>query len=60
MEHIAREISSRENFYQIDFYSTVEAQKANSSASYLKEHPNAIKEGYLGNWDGEKFNMPVK
>ena len=30
------------------FYLTEEAQKANSSDSFRKSHPNALKDGYLG------------
>lgn len=41
-------IAEKEGFTQACLYCTEEAYKANSSSSYLKQHPNALKEGLLG------------
>ncbi len=60
-ESIARRIARKEDLSQLELYSTEDAYKANSSASYLKEHPDAMKRGYLGSLKdgaftpGEKF-----
>lgn len=55
LEHVARAISSQEKLDDITLYCTEEAYKANNSASFLKAHPNALEEGFLGLLQEEKF-----
>ncbi|MBV8383051.1 MAG: tetratricopeptide repeat protein [Planctomycetaceae bacterium] len=45
---IARRIAQQEGLTEISIYSSKEAYKANVSASYLKQHPDALKKGFLG------------
>jgi hypothetical protein len=54
LSKVALAIIEKERLDQAEFYRTASAQKANFSASYQKENPNALKEGYLGSVkDGE-------
>lgn len=54
-ESVLRRIAKKEGFTQATLYCTMEAYKANMSASYLKAHPNALKKGYLGSLKDGKF-----
>ncbi|MFX0136504.1 MAG: hypothetical protein ACFFDN_22885 [Candidatus Hodarchaeota archaeon] len=54
-ESILRRISKKEGFTEATLYCTMDAYKANNSASYLKAHPNALKEGCLGYLKDGKF-----
>ena len=56
-EQIARAISEREKLDDIALYSTRDAYKANMSASFLRSHPDALKQGYLGSLNEGGF-MP--
>ena len=47
-ESTLREIIKKEGFVSAALYSTEEAYKANSSESFSKAHPDALKNGYLG------------
>ncbi len=47
-EKTLRKIAEKEGFTQADLYCTMEAYKANYSESFLKKHPNALKDGFLG------------
>jgi RNA polymerase subunit RPABC4/transcription elongation factor Spt4 len=46
-----KKIMEKENFLQASFYNKEEAYKANMSESFLKSHPNALKNGFLGSVD---------
>jgi hypothetical protein len=46
-----RGIMDSEGWVSISAYSTEEAYKANSSESFSKAHPNALKNGFLGGID---------
>jgi hypothetical protein len=50
-EKAFRGIMDVEGWVSISAYSTEEAYKANSSESFSKTHPNAIKDGFLGGID---------
>lgn len=56
-ESVLRRIVRKEGFTEAYLYCTMEAYKANYSSSYLKAHPNALKEGYLGSLRGGKFRI---
>ncbi|CAM4134746.1 hypothetical protein AQBE111736_01650 [Aquirufa beregesia] len=47
-ERTLRKIIKKEGFVSAVLYSTEDAYKANSSESFSKAHPNAFKNGYLG------------
>ncbi|WP_459506891.1 hypothetical protein [Aquirufa ecclesiirivi] len=47
-ERALRKIMAKEGFVSTVLYSTEDAYKANSSESFSKAHPNALKNGYLG------------
>lgn len=47
-EEILKKISKKEGFVSIGLYCTQDAYKANYSSSFLDNHPNALREGYLG------------
>ncbi len=47
-ESTLRKIIKKEGFVSAMLYSTEEAYKANSSESFSKAHPDALKKGYLG------------
>ena len=50
-EKVFRGIMNSEGWVSISAYSTEDAYKANSSESFSKEHPNALKDGFLGGID---------
>lgn len=50
-EEAFRGIMAAEGWVSISAYSTEDAYKANSSESFSKEHPNALKDGFLGGID---------
>lgn len=50
-EKTFRGIMDSEGWISISAYSTEEAYKANSSESFSKAHPNALKNGFLGGID---------
>lgn len=50
-EKTFRGIMESEGWVSISAYSTEEAYKANSSESFSKAHPNALKDGFLGGID---------
>ncbi|MBI4235457.1 hypothetical protein HY604_04110 [Candidatus Peregrinibacteria bacterium] len=50
LETTAKKIAEEINVDEVDIYCSREAQKANYSESFSKEHPNAIDECYLGNY----------
>ncbi|WP_368411243.1 hypothetical protein [Paludisphaera mucosa] len=54
-ESIARAIAQKERLDEAWFYSTEEAARANKSASFAEEHPDAMKRGYLGSLDHGQF-----
>jgi len=54
-ERVARGIAAAEGFDQLYIYSTEDAKKANSSASFADAHPNAMRQGYLGSLSEGKF-----
>lgn len=47
-EKIFRGIMKSEGWVSISAYSSEEAYKANSSESFSKQHPNELKDGFLG------------
>lgn len=47
-EKIFRGIMKSEGWVSISAFSSEEAYKANSSESFSKQHPNALKDGFLG------------
>ncbi|MGE0077349.1 MAG: hypothetical protein AB7S48_05770 [Bacteroidales bacterium] len=47
-EKTLRKIMEKEGFVSATLYSTEDAYKANSSESFSKSHPNALKNGLLG------------
>lgn len=50
LEKYANHIGNKEGFSQLFFYCSKEAMKANSSDSFKRKHPNAIKKCYLGKY----------
>jgi hypothetical protein len=50
-EKTFRAIMDAEGWVSISAYSTEDAYKANSSESFSKQHPNALKDGFLGSID---------
>ena len=50
-EKAFRAIMNVEGWVSISAYSSEEAYKANSSESFSKQHPNALKDGFLGGID---------
>ncbi len=50
-EKTFREIMESEGWVSISAYSSEEAYKANSSESFSKQNPNALKDGFLGGID---------
>jgi len=54
-ESVLKRIAKKEGFKEATLYCTMEAYRANMSASYLKVHPNALKIGYLGSLKDGKF-----
>ena len=52
----AKRIAKKEGFHHVSFYSTREAYKANMSASYLREHPDALEKGFLGSLENGRFS----
>ncbi len=50
-EKILRSIMKSEGWVSVSGYSTEDAYKANSSESFSKQHPNALKDGFLGGID---------
>jgi hypothetical protein len=50
-EKTFRGIMNSEGWVSISAYSNEEAYKANSSESFSKAHPNALKDGFLGGID---------
>lgn len=59
-ESTLRQIAAKEGFAQADLYSTEDAFKANSSASYSKTHPNALKKGFLGSLNRDGTFTPAE
>lgn len=59
-KEVARAICYQENLDDITLYSTRDAYAANNSASFLKSHPDALKEGYLGSFREGKFTPGEK
>ncbi len=47
-ESVLRSIAAKENFHQAALYCSEEAYQANNSASFLREHQNALKTCFLG------------
>ncbi len=54
-ERVARGIAQKERLTNLAIYSTEQAYEANTSASFLKEHPDALKQGFLGSLDENTF-----
>jgi len=54
-ERVARGISAAEGFDELELYSTEDAEKANSSASFAEAHPDALRNGFLGSLREGKF-----
>jgi hypothetical protein len=54
-EAFVRQIAKKEGFAELSLYSTKDAYQANMSASFLKTHPNALREGFLGMLQNGKF-----
>jgi hypothetical protein len=58
IERICRIICYEEGIDDCSFYSTMEAYEANNSDSYSREHPEALKQGYLGMMQKGEFFPP--
>ena len=58
IERICRIICYEESIDECSFYSTMEAYEASNSDSYRLEHPEALKDGYLGKMQNDKFLPP--
>jgi hypothetical protein len=54
-ERVARGIAQKERLTELAIYSTEGAYKANVSASFLKEHPDALRQGFLGSLNESTF-----
>jgi hypothetical protein len=54
-ERLARDIAQQERLTNLAIYSTEAAYEANTSASFLAKHPDALKHGFLGSLDENKF-----
>jgi hypothetical protein len=54
-ERVTRGIAQQERLTNLAIYSTEEAYEANTSASFLEKHPDALKHGFLGSFDENKF-----
>jgi hypothetical protein len=54
-ERIARGIAQKEGLTNLAIYSTEDAYKANVSASFGAQHPDAMRGGFLGSLDGGSF-----
>lgn len=54
-ERVIREIAKKKNYDRVDLYCTVDAQKANYSDSYSTQHPDALRNGFLGSLRDGKF-----
>lgn len=54
-ERVFRAIAARENLTQAAFYSTEGAYRANGSAVFLAENPEALQEGFLGSLTEGEF-----
>lgn len=52
---LARAIVRAEGATEISLYRTEAAFRANFSASYARQNPNALRDGYLGSWTGGRF-----
>ncbi len=52
---IAQAIIAKENLTEADLYRTEAARKANLSAAYAKQHPEALASGYLGKIKDRQF-----
>ena len=52
---IGEAIAAREGVTEVYLYRTEEARRANFSASYSEQHPEALSEGYLGKWNNGRF-----
>ncbi len=61
LEKTLQSIAQKEGLDLVSLYCTEDAYKANFSASFLAEHPNALENGYLGRLkkDGT-FSLPIK
>lgn len=54
-ENLSRKIAIQEKLDDLDLFNSREAYQANNSASYLKDHPNALRKGFLGSFKEGKF-----
>ncbi len=54
-ERVFRAISTREDLTQATFYSTEDAYRANGSAAFLAENPEALQVGFLGSLTEGEF-----
>ncbi len=57
-EKIFLAIAAKEELTEASFYSSEDAYRANISASFLKTHPNALREGFLGRVKDGSFSPP--
>lgn len=55
LEAVAGQIAQAEGFDEISLYCTEEAYRANFSASFLEDHPDALKDGFLGHYKDGVF-----
>ena len=53
-------IAEKEGFTHGALYSTTDAYKADDSTSFLKSHPNAIREGFLGSLEESGLFTPAE
>lgn len=58
LSRFTEEIARRNDFFWISLYCTEEAYKAKHSPSYYRAHPDAVKEGYLGQYAYGEFRPP--
>jgi len=56
-ESLARRIAEKEHINHMCLYSTKDAYQANVSGSYQEAHPNALRDGFLGVVDGDKWTL---
>lgn len=53
--NVAAAIAKREKLDEVTLYCSRDAQRANMSASFAEEHPDALGTCYLGSWEDGEF-----
>ena len=59
VERIIRAIAGAEGAPEVSMYRTEAAYRANFSSSYAREHPNALRDGFLGSLTGGRFTASI-